>query len=72
LSEEDQSYTSLAHEASMMVARRMLAVERRSIQETAFALGFSEVSSFHRVQALDRHDADQVPQLSDRSPFMRL
>jgi AraC-like DNA-binding protein len=49
LSEEGQSYTSLAHEASTIVARRMLAVERRTIQETAFAMGFSEVSSFHRA-----------------------
>lgn len=49
LSEEGRSYSAIAREASVMVAKRLLTDERRTIQETAFAMGFSDATSFHRA-----------------------
>lgn len=49
LAEEGQSYAAIVNEISGLVAKRLLAGERHTIQQTAFAMGFSEVSSFHRA-----------------------
>jgi AraC-like DNA-binding protein len=49
LTEEGQTYATLANEASALLAKRLLVDEARTIQETAHAMGFSKVSSFHRA-----------------------
>jgi AraC-like DNA-binding protein len=49
LSEEQQSYVALANEVSAQRAKQLLIDERRTIQETAHAMGFTNVSSFHRA-----------------------
>lgn len=49
LVDEGQSYTAIANEASASVAKRLLADERRTIQEAAFAMGFCDATSFHRA-----------------------
>jgi AraC-like DNA-binding protein len=49
LREEDRSYASLVGEACAELAKRLLSDERHTIQETAHAMGFSNVSSFHRA-----------------------
>jgi AraC-like DNA-binding protein len=48
LTEEGRSYASLASEAAALRAKRLLD-EGRTIHETAHAMGFSKVSSFHRA-----------------------
>lgn len=49
LADEGKSYVSIANEASGVIAKRLIAEQGRTIQETAFAMGFSDVSSFHRA-----------------------
>jgi AraC-like DNA-binding protein len=49
LSDEGQSYTAIANEAAAFVAKRLLADGRHTIQETAFAMGFSDPTAFHRA-----------------------
>ncbi|MET0340738.1 MAG: AraC family transcriptional regulator [Polyangiales bacterium] len=49
LAVEDTSYQRVEHEALAHVARRLLRDDGRSIQETAFELGFSDATSFHRA-----------------------
>jgi AraC-like DNA-binding protein len=49
LDEEGVSYTSLLNEARATVAKRMLEDSSRSIYETAYAMGFSDPSAFHRA-----------------------
>jgi AraC-like DNA-binding protein len=49
LDEEGVSYTTLLNEARATVAKRMLDDPRRSIYETAYAMGFSDPSAFHRA-----------------------
>jgi AraC-like DNA-binding protein len=49
LTEEGVSYGSLVEEALATVAKSMLDDPSRSIQETAYALGFSDPSAFHRA-----------------------
>ena len=49
LDEEGVSYTSLLNEALATLAKRMLDDLRRSIYETAYAMGFSDPSAFHRA-----------------------
>ena len=49
LDEEGVSYTSLLNEARATLAKRMLDDPRRSIYETAYAMGFSDPSAFHRA-----------------------
>lgn len=49
LSEEGKSYRCVANDACMTVATRMIADERRTIQETAYEMGFSDPNSFHRA-----------------------
>jgi AraC-like DNA-binding protein len=49
LDEEGVSYTSLLNEARATLAKRMLDDPGRSIYETAYAMGFSDPSAFHRA-----------------------
>jgi AraC-like DNA-binding protein len=49
LDEEGVSFTSLLNEARATLAKRMLDDPRRSIYETAYAMGFSDPSAFHRA-----------------------
>ena len=49
LTEEGQSYVSLANEASALLAKQLLVNEGRTIHEAAHTMGFSDVSSFHRA-----------------------
>ena len=49
LDEEGVSYTSLLNEARATLAKRMLDDPQRSIYETAYAMGFSDSSAFHRA-----------------------
>lgn len=49
LTEEGASYKAIVEEALVTVARRMLGDSRRSIQETAHAMGFSDPTAFHRA-----------------------
>jgi AraC-like DNA-binding protein len=49
LDEEGVSYTTLLNEARATYAKRMLDDSRRSIYETAYAMGFSDPSAFHRA-----------------------
>jgi AraC-like DNA-binding protein len=46
---EGVSYTSVANDALAMVAKHYLVDERCSIQETAYEMGFSDPSAFHRA-----------------------
>ncbi|HKU38638.1 MAG TPA: AraC family transcriptional regulator [Polyangiales bacterium] len=49
LADEGRPFSSIASEASAIVAQRMLGEEQRTIQETARAMGFRNVTSFHRA-----------------------
>jgi AraC-like DNA-binding protein len=49
LAEEDVSYTELLDEARATAAKRLLEDPRRSIYETAYAMGFSDATAFHRA-----------------------
>ena len=49
LSAEGQSFPKLMHEALAEIAKTCLRDERRTILETAFELGFSDSTSFHRA-----------------------
>ena len=49
LSKEGVSYRSLLQEALKQSAMRMLSESRRSVQETAYAVGFSDPAAFHRA-----------------------
>jgi len=49
LDEEGVSYTGLLNEARATLAKRMLDDPHRSIHETAYAMGFSDPSAFHRA-----------------------
>ncbi len=49
LTEEGASYKAIVDESLVTVARRMLGDSRRSIQETAHAMGFSDPPAFHRA-----------------------
>jgi AraC-like DNA-binding protein len=49
LSEEGVSYKAIVDESLATVATRMLGDSRRSIQETAYAMGFSDPTAFHRA-----------------------
>jgi AraC-like DNA-binding protein len=49
LTEEGRSYASLTSEAAALLAKRHLLDEGRTIHETAHAMGFSKVASFHRA-----------------------
>lgn len=46
---EGVSYASVANDALAMVAKQCLVDERCSIQETAYEMGFSDPSAFHRA-----------------------
>jgi AraC-like DNA-binding protein len=49
LDEEGVSYSGLLNEARATLAKRMLDDPDRSIYETAYAMGFSDPSAFHRA-----------------------
>ena len=49
LTDEGQSYTTLANEASGLVAKRLLTEEGRTIQDASSVMGFADASSFHRA-----------------------
>ena len=49
LAAEGTCYEVVATEALITRAHRLLSVEERTIEETAYALGYSEPSAFHRA-----------------------
>lgn len=49
LSSEGVSYDAVANDALASRAKHLLAVEQRTIQETAHAMGYSDTSAFHRA-----------------------
>jgi AraC-like DNA-binding protein len=49
IADEGTSYRALVEASAASVAKRMLQRERRTIQETAYLMGFSEVTAFHRA-----------------------
>lgn len=49
LSAEGTSYSELDNEAFAIVATRLLRDKQRTIQETAYEMGFSDASTFHRA-----------------------
>jgi AraC-like DNA-binding protein len=49
LSEEGTSFGDVLNEALAIVAKNLLADPRRTIQEVAYAMGFSDPSTFHRA-----------------------
>lgn len=49
LSDEGKSYNSVLNEALGMVARGFLRDPRRTIQDVAYEMGFSDPSAFHRA-----------------------
>lgn len=49
LAEEGKPYNDIVSEALGSVAKRFLQDQRRTIQETAFEMGFADASAFHRA-----------------------
>lgn len=49
LAAEGASYGEVANAALATVAKHLLREKQHSIQETAFELGFSDASAFHRA-----------------------
>lgn len=49
LAEEGKSYNDVSDEALGIVAKHLLRDKQRTIQETAFEMGFSDTSTFHRA-----------------------
>jgi AraC-like DNA-binding protein len=49
LADEGKAYDDIGNEALVIVAKHLLRDKQRSIQETAFEMGFSDVSAFHRA-----------------------
>jgi len=49
LADESTAYNAVVNEAFAIVAKGLLEDPRRTIQETAYRLGFSEASTFHRA-----------------------
>lgn len=58
LSDEGTDFAKVAGRAVVAAAARLLIDERRSIQEAAFAMGYDNVSSFHRAF---KHWTGQTP-----------
>jgi AraC-like DNA-binding protein len=49
LADEGKSYSAVATDAFVMVAKHFLVDGQRSIQETAYEMGFSHCGAFHRA-----------------------
>jgi AraC-like DNA-binding protein len=49
LAEEVKTYNDVATEALVIVAKQFLGDKQRTIQETAYEMGFSDTSTFHRA-----------------------
>lgn len=49
LQEEGATYGAIASEAFVALAKRLLVDEARSVEETAYAMGYSTPTSFHRA-----------------------
>ena len=49
LAEEGKSYNDVSDEALGIVATHLLQDKQRTIQETAYEMGFSDTSTFHRA-----------------------
>jgi len=49
LDEEGSTFSELAYEAAATIAKELLSSKQKSIKEAAFAMGFADVSSFHRA-----------------------
>ena len=49
LASEGEAYDVIATDAQAAVAKQLLGQKQRTIQETAYELGFSDTSTFHRA-----------------------
>ncbi|MDB4976819.1 MAG: araC1 [Myxococcaceae bacterium] len=49
LADEGKQYSSIVSEALTIMAKQLLCDKQRTIQETAFELGFANASTFHRA-----------------------
>jgi AraC-like DNA-binding protein len=49
LANEDKSYGEVANEARAIIAKHLLRDRQKTIQETAYEMGFSDTSTFHRA-----------------------
>jgi AraC-like DNA-binding protein len=49
LAAENTSYSAIANDTFAALAKRLLRDERRTLQETAYQMGFTNLSSFHRA-----------------------
>jgi AraC-like DNA-binding protein len=49
LAAENTSYSAIANDTFATLAKRLLRDERRTLQETAYQMGFANLSSFHRA-----------------------
>jgi len=49
LCDEGVSYNTIAEDALATLAKQLLSDEARSIQETAYSMGFSDPSAFYRA-----------------------
>jgi len=69
LAEEGKMYNAVAHDALATVAEQLLRDKQQTIQETAYAMGFADTSSFYRAfkrwtgttPNSFRHQAAQLP-----------
>jgi hypothetical protein len=63
LAEEETSYDAVANDAFATLAKRMLSLERRTIQETAYLLGDADSGAFRRaLQATPGEFCHGVPE----------
>jgi AraC-like DNA-binding protein len=72
LSAEGESFHSVANEAAGILAKRLLTVKHKSIQEVAFDMCFADASGFHRAfkrwTGLTPREYREGPKSGKRSP----
>jgi AraC-like DNA-binding protein len=49
LDSENVSFNAIVNDAASVIAKKLLELEGKSIQETAFEMGFSDAAAFHRA-----------------------